>query len=58
MDATPTHTPLYLAYTLPSTRGGYSLVIAVEGFSTERDAERALQWIMGPFADPTKTELH
>ena len=58
MDAAPTHPPLYSADPLPATRGGYSLVIAVEGFSTERDAERALQWIMGPFADPTKTELH
>lgn len=59
MDATPTHTqPFYSAYTLPSADGGYSLVIAVQGLSSRGEAERALKWIMGPFADAEKAPLH
>lgn len=59
MDATPTHTqPFYSAYTLPSAEGGYSLVIAVQGLASRDEAERALQWIMGPFAGAEKAPLH
>ena len=51
MDATPTDTQLYSAYTLPSKHGGFSLVISITGFSTPQEAEQALAWIMGPFSD-------
>ena len=59
MDATPTHTqPFYSAYTLPSAAGGDARGIAGQGLSARGEAERALKWIMGPFADAEKAPLH